>query len=284
MWKIDFYLLPSQNYCDININEAYEFGKKAEFLRRNEKWYVPSEFYYMPDQNNITAMEFLCGSAQNDISDYLMDIILKQQTYPDTYSESPNEKEYGYLPITEKDIPEAEKHLCVVNVNDVEEEKRLNVNDVIRVKRFYIRQAADYKMYQDRVKECFPNIIFHNDAFVNVEKLGKCTDVVEELTRHLSVLNDSGKKLYDYYNKNEKDTLAELKSGYGIECSGKGSNEEESYNKDMIYNDKKFQLTCNPHTKLYNKRTDQRIYFCWGRDEIENHKIIIVHIGNHWKE
>ena len=73
-------------------------------------------------------------------------------------------------------------------------------------------------------------------------------------------------------------------SGYDIICSGKGSNEEKSYNKEIIYNDKKFQLTCNPHTKLYNKRTDQRIYFCWGRDEIENHRIIVVRIGDHWDE
>lgn len=36
-------------------------------------------------------------------------------------------------------------------------------------------------------------------------------------------------------------------------------------------------LTCNPHTKLYKKRTDQRIYFCRGRDEI-------VRIGGHWQE
>ena len=284
MWKIDFYLLPSLNYHNIDENEAYEFGERTEFLCRNEKVYIPNEFYDIPDQNNITAMDFLYGDAPNDISNYLMDIISKQKTSYSTYSEINNKKEYGYLPITKKDIPEIEKHLCVVSINDVEEDKGLKVNDVTKIKRFYIKEVADYVIYKNRVKECFPNIIFHNDAFVSVGKLGKCTDVVEELTRHLSILNDNGKKLYDFHNKNEKDTLAELKSGYGIECSGKGSNEEESYNKDMIYNDKKFHLTCNPHTKFYNKRTDQRIYFCWGRDEIEHHKIIIVHIGNHWKE
>lgn len=67
-------------------------------------------------------------------------------------------------------------------------------------------------------------------------------------------------------------------------CSGKGSKEDKSYNKEIIYNNEKFQLTCNPHTKLYNKRTDQRIYFCWGREEIENHRIIVVRIGDHWDE
>lgn len=284
MWKIDFYLLPSKSYHDIDENEAYEFGEKAEYLCRNEKIYVPDEFYNISDQNDITAMDFLYGDNQNDISDYLMDVISKQKTSSDTYSEINNKKECGYLPITKNDISERKEHLCVVSIKDVEEDKCLKVNDVIKIKRFYIKKIVDYKIYKDRVAECFPNFVFHNDAFTYVEKLGKCTDVVEELTRHLIALNDNGKKLYDYHNKNEKDTLAELKSGYGIECSGKGSNEEESYNKDIIYKGKKFQLTCNPHTKLYNKRTDQRIYFCWGRDEIENHRIIIVRIGNHWKE
>lgn len=284
MWKIDFYLLYSKDYNGIDENEAYEFGEKAEFLCKNEKLYVPNEFYGKPDQYGITAMDFLYGDAQNDISDYLMDIISKQKTSSDTYSEIRNKKEYGYLPITKKDISEKKKHLCVVSINDVEEEKCLKVNDVIKIKRFYIKKAVDYKIYKDRVKECFPNIIFHDDAFTYIEKLGKCANVVEELTRHLTVLNDNAKKLYDYHNKNERNTLAELKSGYDIECSGKGSNEEESYNKDMIYKDKKYQLTCNPHTKLYSKRTDQRIYFCWGREEIENHSIIVVRIGNHWKK
>ncbi len=66
-----------------------------------------------------------------------------------------------------------------------------------------------------------------------MEKLGKCADVAEELIRHLSVLNDVAKKTYDYHRKNERAALAELKAGYNIECSGKGSNEEKTYNKEM---------------------------------------------------
>lgn len=283
MWKIEFFILPSNNYLEINESETYEFGEKVEYLDKNEKLYVPNEFYDIADINNITAMDFLYGNEQSDLSDYLSEIISKRKTCPDTYFEISRKTEYGYLPISKRDISEEIKHICVESVKNVEKDKYLKVNDVTKIKRFYIDKVNDYKEYVDRVEECFPNIVFHDDAFEYVEKLGKCADVVKELTRHLIILNDVGKKLYDYHNKNEKATLAELKSGYDIECSGKGSNEEESYNKDIVYNDKKFQLTCNPHTKLYKKRTNQRIYFCWGRDEIENHSIIIVRIGNHWK-
>lgn len=283
MWKLEFFILPSGNYCEINANDAYEFEEKLRYLNTNEKVYIPDNFYDMADSNNITAMDFLYGGMQSDLSDYLSEIISKQRTCTDTYAEITKKTEYGFLPITKSDITGEIVHICIENVRDVEEEKCLKVNDVIRIKRFYMNKVKNYEIYEERVRACFPNMVFHEDAFEYVEKLGKCTDVVEELSRHLAILNDVGKKIYDYHNKNEKAALAELKSGYGIECSGKGSNEDISYNKDIIYNGKRIQLTCNPHTKLYGKRTNQRIYFCWGRDEIENHSIIVVRIGDHWQ-
>lgn len=284
MWKLDFFLLPSCNYKDLNENSLYEFGEKVEFLNRTDTIYIPNEFYEKLDKNNITAVDFLYGNGQNDLSDYFLEIVSKQKSCQDTYAEIKRKMEYGYLPISKSDVTDKIIQICVINIKDEEKEKCLRVNDLIQIKRFYLKKVGDYKVFKDRVTACFPNVVFHNDAFVYIEKLGKCSDVVEELIRHLAILNDVGKKLFEYHNKNEKRTLDELKSGYDIECSGKGSNEEESYNKDIIYDGKKYQLTCNPHTKLYKKRTDKRIYFCWGRDEIENHSIIIVRIGDHWKK
>lgn len=282
MWKVEFFILPSNNYHALTENEVFEFGEKVEYLDSSEKLYVPDEFYDRKDQNNITALDFLYGNEQNDLSDYLLEIISKQKTCSDTYDEISTKMEYGYLPISRRDWNEKIAHICVQSIKDEECDKYLIVNDVIQIKRFYLKKAKDYKILIERVEECFPNIVFHNDAFKYVEKLGKCADVVDELIRHLTILNDVGNKLYTYHNKNEKATLEELKSSYHLECSGKGSNERKSYNKDFTYNNKKYQLTCNPHTKLYKKRSDKRIYFCWGRDEIENHSMIVVRIGDHW--
>lgn len=284
MWKLDFFILPSKNYHVIDENDAFEFGEKSEYIDRTENLYIPDEFYDIPDKNNITAVDFLYGNAQSDLSDYFLEIISKQKRCQDTYTKIQKRKEYGYLPISENDVIEKFKKIYVKNIKDTEQEKCLRANDIIQIKRFYLLKVEDYKAFEDRVRDCFPDIVFHNDAFKYITKLGKCSDVMEELVRHLTVLNDVARKLFDYHNRNEKDTLDELKSGYGIECSGKGSKEEESYNKEIVYNGRKFQLTCNPHTKLYKKRTDQRIYFCWGRDEIESHRIIVVRIGDHWNE
>lgn len=284
MWKLDFFILPSKSYKDIDENGVYEFGEKAEYLNRTENLYIPDEFYNIPDKNNITAVDFIYENEQNDLSDYFQEIISKQKTCQATYAETERKTEYGYLPISENDVTEEIKQICVKNIKETEEEKCIKVNDIIRIKRFYLKKTENYRIFKERVRDCFPNVVFHDDAFKYIEKLGKYSDVVEELVRHLTILNDVGRKLYDYHNRNEKDTLDELKSGYNIVCSGKGSKEEKTYNKDMIYNGGKIHLTCNPHTKFYREGTGQRIYFCWGRDEIESHSIIIVRIGDHWKE
>lgn len=284
MWKLDFFILPSKSYKDIDEKDGYEFGEKAEYLNRTENLYIPDEFYNIPDKNNITAVDFIYENEQNDLSDYFQEIISKQKTCQDTYAEVERKSEYGYLPISENDVTEEITQICVKNIKETEEEKCIKVNDIIRIKRFYLKKTENYRIFKERVRDCFPNVVFHDDAFKYIEKLGKYSDVVEELARHLTILNDVGRKLYVYHNRNEKDTLDELKSGYNIVCSGKGSKEEKIYNKDMIYNGGKFQLTCNSHTKFYREGTSQRIYFCWGRDEIESHSIIIVRIGDHWKE
>ena len=283
MWKLNFYLLPSNNYHEIGEDEAREFGEKVDYLNKNENLYIPYEFYDIVDKNNMKAMDFLYGVEQNDISDYFLEIISKQKMCSKNYDLISKKNEYGYLPITKSDITKDIEHICIWNIQDLEAERYFKVNDVVNVKRYYIKKSEDFEIYEDRVSACYPNLYFHDEAFRFATKMGKCIDVADELTRHLTVLNDIGKKLYEYNKKNEKKTLSELKSGYDVECSGKGSNEEESYNKEIIFNNKKYLLTCNPHTKLYRKRTNQRIYFCWGRDEIENHNIIIVRIGDHWQ-
>lgn len=284
MWKLDFYILPSKCYRDITEEDVRNLEEKVEYLNRYENLYVPSEIYDIEDQDKITIADFLYNNEQDDLSDYLMEIISKQKMCSDTYHVIAQKAEYGYLPITKCDKTENIAHLCVEQIKDIEMEKCWRINDIVKIKRFYIAKVHKYEIYKNRVEACYPHLVFHEDAFNFVEELGKCIDVVEELTRHLTILNDAGKKLYDYHNKNEKEVLLELSSGYHLECSGKGSKEEKRFNKEMFYDNQKYQLTCNPHTKLYKKRTNQRIYFCWGRDEIENHKVIIVRIGGHWQE
>lgn len=284
MWKLDFFLLPSRNYGSIGEREAWEFGERAACINDKENLYIPNEFYDREDHTGVTAVDFLYGDEQCDMSDNFVEIISKLKTCQETYDEISRKDEYGYLPIAKEDMEQEIRSVCVWNMKDMEEEKCLNVNDVVKLKHFYMKRIRDYNVYKGRVKESYPELIFHEKAFRYIGKLGKCKDVAGELTRHLAVLNDVGKRLYDHHHKDENAVLSAIQSGYGVICSGKGSKEDMDFNEKISYKGKTYQLTCNPHTKLFEKRTDQRIYFCWGREEIENHKIIIVRIGDHWQE
>lgn len=284
MWKLDFFLLPSTDYGQIGVDEARRLVNNLIYLQENEKINIPNEFYAAEDKNQKTIYDYIYDMEQNDLSDYLAEIIFKQQYCDISYDELAKKEEKGYVAILHEDISKSIEPICVERTFDVEKEKCIEVNDAIKVKRYYMNKVNSYKIYQDRAESCFPHVVFHEEAFKHISKLGKCSEVAEELTRHLAVLNDAGKRLYEYNGKNEKVTLDEIKSAYNVECSGKGSKEEAAFNKEMEYQGEKYLLTCNPHTKFFNKHSGQRIYFCWGRDEIKSHSIIIVRIGDHWKE
>lgn len=283
MSKLNFYLYPSLSYCQITSEEATNLDKVVEYLQNHEKIFVPTDFWINKDKFDVSAMDYLLGENQNEITDLLMETISKTRTCENSYTEIMEFKEKGYAVISKNDIDEKIENICVFDVCDKEEDKKIIVNDIIKTKRYYLLQKDTYEEYKKLADECFNRLIFHDDAFKNINKLGKIKYVREELTRHLSVLNDVAGKLYQYYGGNEKAIFADLNAEWQILCSGKGSKEETEFNKKIQWMKKEYILTCNPHTKLYKKYTNQRIYFCWGRKEIDNHKIIIVKIGDHWK-
>lgn len=269
MCKIDFYLLPSDCYNNITIDDIFIFEKIINKIKLKDKFFVPKDFYEQTDKNTVSASDYLLNGSQTDESSYLREIIFKEASTDDGYDLISNKNHIGYAAFASDKIESGKEDICAYR----------SEKDVIKVKRFYIMQAISYEEYCMWVNECFPDLLFCENAFNEIQKLGKFQEIKEELHRHLVVLCDNAKDIYYKCGKKEEDAYAILKSQYGIFCSGKGSNEKKEFKVD--YNGLK--LTCNPHTKLFTKYSNQRIYFCWGRDEIENHNIIIARIGNHWK-
>lgn len=288
MYKLNVFLLPCKNYHSLTYEELMEFDGRVSKLEMEENFQIPKKFYDTKDINQQTVYDVIFEGIQTDISDYLLELLTKRRQLNIDYAEIENSNDYAYTAIVDRDIEENKKDLSIF---DMEDKIDLNSryrgvipNDVIRVKRSHLVRCKTFNIFKEKAEFCFHRLVFHPDAFVHISKLGRCEEVIEELMRHLCVLNDYGDKVYDYTCKNEKNALLELQSSFQIYCSGKGSNETLTYNKDMIFNGKKYKLTCNPHTKLFKKYSNQRIYFCWGQDDIENHKIIIIRIGNHWEE
>ena len=288
MWKLNVFLLPCKNFSDLNYEELIAFDERVGKIEENESFLIPEKFYDTKDVNQQTIYDVIFEGKQTDLSDYLLELFTKRRRQDVDYAEIEKLSEYAYTAIVTQDIDEDKKNLAIFDMDDKIDRnspyKGIIPNDAIKVKRRYLRHCRTFQAFEEKASVCFPRLIFHPDAFIHISKLGKCEDVVSELMRHLCALNDYGEKIYSYTGKNEKNALLELQSSFQVYCSGKGSNETMAYNKDMVFKGKKYTLTCNPHTKLFKKYSGQRIYFCWGRDEIEEHKIIIVRIGDHWEE
>lgn len=272
----------------MTYEELSEFDRRITKIEKEENFQIPEIFYDTKDINHQTIYDVVFGEKQTDVSDYLLEIFSKSRKSNLDYGQIKELDDYAYTAMAESDIDEGRKKLSVMDTDDrIDMDKPYSgviPSDLIKVKREYLNRCKTYDVFKERAQACFHRLLFHPDAFIHIARLGKCEEVMGELLRHLCTLNDYGDKIYGYTGKNEKNALSELQSSFQIFCSGKGSKETMMFNKEMLFDGRKYTLTCNSHTKLYTKHSGQRIYFCWGRDEIENHKIIIVRIGNHWKE
>lgn len=268
MRQIKFYMLPSTCYDKITVEDLRVFEDNVNEIKKKDLFLIPNDYYYQRDSKNVTALEYLYERGQNDENTYLLDIISKEKPIDINYEWIEGQMNIGYVAFP-KDLLDSEKERISVHSSK---------EDIVKVKRFYIMQTKTYEEYLSWIKECFPRLVFHEKAFDSIGKLGKFVDVKEELHRHLIVLCDYAKAIYSECNQREEEAFSIIKARCGIYCSGKGSNEKE-FKVDYQGN----RLTCNPHTKLFTEYSSQRIYFCWGRDDIENHNIIVVKIGGHWK-
>jgi len=269
MRKIDFYMLPSTGYRQITSEDAVLFEKNIATIGKNDSVYVPNEFYEKKDVDGITAVDFLYGE-QNDISMFLLETIRVLSSSERTYDDIDGMDGIGYVAFACDEIDDRQQAICVYRSS----------RDVVKVKRFYAILVNTYEEYIDCMEDAFPNLVFCENAFDKINKLGEFSDVKDELHRHLAILCDYAKEIYFQAGKREEDAFAEIKAKHNIYCSGKGSNETKDFKVDF----RGIKITCNPHTKLFSSYSDQRIYFCWGRDEIENHNVIVARIGNHWEK
>lgn len=284
MWKLDFYLLPSINYEELNFEDALEFGEKIDDIRKMDHAFVPDEFYEVLDEKGLSGAEYLYLNGHDDVSSYLQEVISKQSSSRETYEMIAAKETKGYVAISDKDTAAIDQDFCVCSTKESYENGMVKNSDIISIKRRYLLKSATYDILKDRISICFPRLLFHENALYNIRKLGKLADVKDELSRHLTALNDYGKRIYDECDGNEENALNCLKSRCGIVCSGKGSNETITFKKVMYFEEKEYSITCNSHTKFYNGNNDQRIYFSWGRKEICDHKLVIISIGPHWKK
>ncbi len=288
MWEVEFYTITFDLLKCTTIEEAEKsivtYLEVIKELKENKLLVkAPKDLYDKEMCNTLMLYEYLfCDNkGQNeDIRNLIRDTIIQDTTVGDITFED-------LINILSKDYYKAYKALISDVKVDSEIEDNLKIleaKEYLLPYRVYLSQSETLEEFQVAMINCFPNLVFHDRVYQTMNaKLRDIGNFQEELIRHLSALNDYAKEVYEEVgNQTFYDVF---KARYNIECSGRGSNESSDTFKCKFLNDKgvEEEITCNPHTKLYNNHSEYRIYFNFGRGSIAGGKILIGHIGGHWE-
>jgi hypothetical protein len=275
MSDINFYTAPSRNYHNLDGEQLGLFDDLVREINKNDRVFSPHDLYDLHDENGVSLADFIYVHEQNDISMMLEQILRPQASSTETFGnlceDFKNGEEMGFASID----AETENPLH----NDITVVTAYKISCLPHIKRHYIRKCKNYGEFRQRAIYAYSDLIFHDHAFNDINRLGRIDEAIDELDRHLSVINDCGRQ--SYREKYDDEYAYQVLRSNNVLCSGKGSSEGE-FKKIYTFEGQSYKLTCNPHTKLFAAHSDKRIYFCWGRKEIEDYKIIVAKIGGHW--
>lgn len=166
-------------------------------------------------------------------------------------------------------------------------------NPLLKVKRDFLHLIEEPYKFIKACNYCFPNLYFHSNIIDSMKSLSAPFKIYKkEIIKHLIAINDI---FYPIYNKNHSNGIYEnlqiLQAIGEIKCSLEGNS--QSAKKRLMFNfvndsNQIEEVLCEPHTKLEGTNFSgdtvyrfDRIYFHSGKNNIENGKILIAHIGKH---
>ena len=275
-----FFLWIADNFNRIEIDSIIKLSTVVKVIKESgDIFSIPTEFYSKVDANNKNIYDVLdtLSKIDSDAAMLLSSIIFKNKTVDESYEDL----------FDRIDNPDELIGFVTVNLIDIDDNTAADEPSLRSVYRFQIHKLRSYSQLFHWVKRAYPELLFTEDAFNEAHKIGNFTDNADEINKVLAALNDHGKKLYRLGGENE--AISSLQMLCGVNCSGKGANESSTFKKTIKYKktDDSFesvQISCIPHFKLETRYSDKRIYYCWGRSDISNHAIIVVHIGCHWDD
>ncbi len=176
----------------------------------------------------------------------------------------------------------------------VSEDNLLYVFDIQRyleAKQWYLSKYVSRDNFVDEAKTSFLNLFFHDNVSSSINTINADFRTIRPIiVKHLHALDDYHKEYSTTLNsgKGFREIAARIEELYSIECSPQSNrrgvqNLEYSFKNNATNNTE--TICCELHTKLKWKDMDRhnqdRIYFHPGKKDIENGKVLIVHIGTH---
>lgn len=180
--------------------------------------------------------------------------------------------------------------ISFVEIDDLANENQIiyDVNSWLDFRRHHLGlYHGDNNYFITECVKYYPELLFHENNSVSVNQI--LVDFSQKIVFHLNALHDVLPKLLVNQNLNHTDLLKEfsLKAGLDEIATLEGSNKTRlkfSFKNDKGENE---DVICEPHIKLSTNNTNDgtyyyhRIYFSFGKPNIQNSKILIAHIGKH---
>jgi hypothetical protein len=293
-----FYIVP-ESLSDENLsnddflisleNFISDYHNLIEYKDEN-KIYIQANVYDVELPNGRTLGEFIYSQ---DLDSKGKDRSLKQ-FLSSVFQKLPT------VDISINDIKENIKHnsidscvgiISLIKVEEIADENQIiyDKNSWFGFRRYHLALFygdADY--FINECKKYFPDLFFHDNNYLSIGKI--LTGFSLKIIRHLEGLHDKlpnllAKKEYS----NHTDLLVKFSNEAGLDENAtlEGGNKTR-LKFEFINSDKEIEeLVCEPHMKLCKNDSDDgvyyyyRIYFHFGKENIQDSKILVAHIGDH---
>lgn len=158
-------------------------------------------------------------------------------------------------------------------------------------RQWYLSTYIGRSEFIEEATGCFPNLYFHENVSSSFHTLQGDFRIERPLiVRHLQALDSFRERFsqLDRENTGYREVCEEFENANKIECSPQASRNSTHHLRFLFLNKKTEMmeaLRCELHTKLkwgdMDRKNQDRIYFHPGKTEIEDGKVLIVHIGKH---
>ncbi|WP_437831691.1 hypothetical protein ACQRXC_08610 [Niallia taxi] len=262
-----------------NLSDVFrQITINGESIYCNYSWYLQEIIV----GNSIESWIWDTSSGEFLTEKLLLQDLIKQTQYIE-------EEDYNKIvdAIKGRVIETPSSILCLNHIEIYNAPENFNIHtvkDLIDAHRFFIRKSNNHSELYEGLKYCFPSLSFGLEVADSMSIFKQLHDFLEEILEHLSILNDEAMELFHEIGI-EKESELMKKLATKVLCSPQGDPVyEKKYLSFSFINNYGIQETvvCAPHTKLFHKGSDYRIYFTWPKENFNKGSSILVgHIGKH---
>lgn len=254
-WKISIFLFP---FC-INDLDDLNFAKNMYLVIKSAS---EEKFRSLLKCDNLLELyqKHMSNSTSDELK-YIFRIVSKQASFDEDIK-------LFFSGIN------SEKAAIAVNYDYSwldEKIKVIAVDDITKAKNYYLSFSSNYIELTNKILSTYQNLIFLPNCFNRIKELGQFTNqILIELLRHLFALNKSSLEICS--SRKKEDSIKRLLPQLFVTSRAQSEAKEKflfAYNNETV--------DARWHSKMFNRGTNQRIYF-----SCDKNKIIIAHIGGHY--